>query len=296
MQAARLARLARTARGDQGSERARRRALIHRFMQRVREREDELRRVSAQLESHVHEQRAASTSAGEHRVELERELRLVAAQRDRRRAQAGRFLQRAQARDTELARCDEEVARLSQSLRAQVDEQRAALGAAAEREVALERALAGLASDFDRRHGQARRFARRALGLAEAVESLKSDVERVSADVHGCDAEIERLRRENARRRAQAARFAVRMRVRPSDPFVELVQVDEVDEPALPASHLIFVHTGGGYSLVERDGPPPARHTPLELPDLHDGPLVVSALRRSPLPGDARPCVVAERS
>jgi hypothetical protein len=105
--------------------------------------------------------------------------------------------------------------------------------------------------------------------------------------VRGCDAEIGRLRHENTRRRAQAARFARRLRELPHEP--------EPDPVAPAAAHLVFVQLAGGYSLVERDGPPPPRNSPLELPGLCDGTLVVSGRRRSPLPGDGRPCVVAER-
>jgi len=305
-QAERLARRARTARADQADHRERRRALILRFVQRVRERDEEIQRLTAALEGRAEAERSAGEAETKY-GELQRSFAAVAADRDRRRAQAVRFLARARRRDDDLARSlaerdrkraqagrflrrlrrrEPELNRLREALDAHVDDHRAALAAAEEHRVGLERALAELATDWDRRHAQAVRFARRARGLAEVVEALRDDLERLNADVRGCDAEIERLRQENARRRTQAARFAVRLRARPSD--VE-------QESPVPVGHLVFVHGADGYSLVEREGPPPRRDTALELPDLDGAAFVVSALRRSPLPGDRRPCVVAER-
>jgi hypothetical protein len=231
---------------------------------------------------------AELTAAEKHSAELERALGVVAAERDRRYAQAGRFVQRVRARDVELEKCEDEFRRLGTSLGGQADEHRAALAAAEEHRVGLERALAELATDWDHRHAQAGRFARRARGLAQLVDGLQADVDRLAGDVRGCDAEIARLRKDNGRRRAQAARFASRLRSQPEP------SVSAEPAPFEPTTHLVFVQSGAGYSLVERHGPPPPRNTPLELPDVHDGTFVVSARRRSPLPGDARPCVVVE--
>ena len=333
-QATRFARLARAARSDQGSHRERRRALTLRFVQRVRDRDEEIQRLAAELERLVGEQDAVSGAADERcaelqrslenavgqrdrrrsqtvrflrrlrareaeverlggadddRAELERALAVVSVERDRRRAQAARFLHRLRGREADLARREEELRRVAETLDGQAHDAQAALAAAAEREVALERALAELASDFDHRHAQAARFARRARGLAEVVEQLRHQVERLAGDVRGCDAEIDRLRQENGHRRAQAARLLARLRPPAPTP------VEREPEPDAPTSHLVFVHSAEGYSLVEREGPPPARNATFELPDLRDGAFVISALRRSPLPGDPRPCVVAEQ-
>ncbi len=101
------------------------------------------------------------------------------------------------------------------------------------------------------------------------MRELDAEVERLTADVRGCDAEIDRLRQElESHDREQR----------------------EPEAPPLPTSHLVFVHLAGRYELVEQAGPPPARNTVLELPELHGGPLVVAGLRRSPLPDDERPC------
>jgi hypothetical protein len=124
--------------------------------------------------------------------------------------------------------------------------------------------------------------------LDEATGGLRDQVERLTNDVNGCDAEIARLRSENTRRRAQATRFADRIR------GLERERPAPLAAPA--SSHLVFLQLADGYELVERDGPPPPRHSPLEFPDLFDGALVVAGSRPSPFPGDTRPCVVAQAS
>ena len=64
------------------------------------------------------------------------------------------------------------------------------------------------------------------------------------------------------------------------------------EEP--PANHMLFVHLPGGYELVHREGAPPPLHAELTLPDLGERPFRVVGVKRSPLPGDSRPCLVAE--
>ena len=112
--------------------------------------------------------------------------------------------------------------------------------------------------------------------------------------MRGCDEEIQRLRGANddlrraaERRRAQAARFLTRLRAAASQP-------PPATAPAPADNHLLFVQLNGRYELVEREGPPPATNTLLELPELCDRALIVSGLGRSPLPGDARPCVFVQ--
>jgi len=94
------------------------------------------------------------------------------------------------------------------------------------------------------------------------------------------------LRNENERGREQAASFASRIG--------ELRRGRNEDPIPTPSSHLVFVQVASGYELVERDGPPPPRHNPLELPGLSDRTLAVAGSRPSPFPGDARPCVVVQ--
>ena len=107
----------------------------------------------------------------------------------------------------------------------------------------------------------------------------------------GCDAEIDRLRQERERLRAQAARFATRLRRNPE-------RSDQAETPLpapVPSSHLIFVQLGAGYELVESDGPPPQLHALLQLPEFSEGEFVVTRLGHSPLPADERSCIFVQR-
>jgi hypothetical protein len=53
--------------------------------------------------------------------------------------------------------------------------------------------------------------------------------------------------------------------------------------------HLLFISTSAGYSLVEREGPPPPPGDRLELPEQPMS-FVVLKLGASPLPNDQRSC------
>ena len=57
-------------------------------------------------------------------------------------------------------------------------------------------------------------------------------------------------------------------------------------------AHLLFVPAKRGYTLVHRDGPPPAHGSSLVVDGLR---LTVTKLGRSPLPGDGRPCAYLQR-
>ena len=67
------------------------------------------------------------------------------------------------------------------------------------------------------------------------------------------------------------------------------------DERAPSERHLLFVSSPKGYSLVERDGPPPAALDYLSLPG-HEGVFRVIKLAPSPLPGDRRMCAYLAQS
>ena len=114
-----------------------------------------------------------------------------------------------------------------------------------------------------------------------AAEAALAERERELAELterHGRD--VRQLEELNERLRAQ---------------IEELRRAPAEIAPPAPASHLVFVQLDGRYELVSREGPPPAPSTPLSLPDVDGGPFVVIGRRGSPLPGDARPCVVAQR-
>jgi hypothetical protein len=57
--------------------------------------------------------------------------------------------------------------------------------------------------------------------------------------------------------------------------------------------HLLFAPGPAGYTLVPRDGSPPAVGDTLEL---EGKPFTVAKLGRSPFPGDRRPCAFLERT
>lgn len=113
--------------------------------------------------------------------------------------------------------------------------------------------------------------------------------------------ELTQLVGENERREREITMLTElneRLRDQIADPHLVQAQEPEQpeDAPADPATHLVFAQLDGRYELLTRDGPPPAPSTPVLLPDLDDGVFVVSGSRRSPLPGDARPCVVVQRA
>jgi hypothetical protein len=57
------------------------------------------------------------------------------------------------------------------------------------------------------------------------------------------------------------------------------------------AAHTLFLSTATGYTVVERDGPPPLPGDEIEL----DGNVYrAQRFRRSPFPADSRPCVIVE--
>ena len=143
--------------------------------------------------------------------------------------------------------------------------------------------------EIDRLVGQARERHEEIERLTHDAKDRNAEIERLTGDVAGCDAEIERLRQESERLRAQATRFATRLREAES-------QQSDLRAPApAPSSHLVFVQLGDGYELVESDGPPPPLHALLELPQFSEAEFVVTQLGHSPLPADARSCIFVQR-
>jgi hypothetical protein len=128
--------------------------------------------------------------------------------------------------------------------------------------------------------------------LAAAEESL-SERERELLDLRGSneqrEQEIRQLEELNGRLKARIEELRVLPEIESDE------GLDERFEPALPTTHLVFAQLDGRYELITREGPPPEPSTAFELPDVDDGLFVVAGSRRSPLPGDARPCVFVQR-
>ena len=83
---------------------------------------------------------------------------------------------------------------------------------------------------------------------------------------------LERLQAENRRLR---------------DELERLTKPTAVEAPERPTAHVLFVPTGRGYMLLEREGAPPHAGEELELGSRR---FVVTKLGRAPLPGERRPC------
>jgi DNA repair exonuclease SbcCD ATPase subunit len=222
--------------------------------------------AEALLLTQLEEQWAKLAAAEEALAESEREVAAVKHERDRRRRQAARLIGRVRDRERQLDQPHEELAHLGRVTDEQLKEVERLTGEAKGRNAEIER-------------------------LTSEARDRNAEIERLGDDIRGCDAEIERLRQENERLRAQAGRFATRLRSdqEPSD------QRGETQAP-VPSSHLVFVQLDDGYELVECDGPPPSLATVLELPQLCEEDFVVTRLGRSPLPADTRSCVFVERA
>lgn len=189
----------------------------------------------------------------------------------------------------------------------------------------------GLRGEIQRRHETDRRKVVHLTAVPEPEDEPETDEPAAAADVlllaqleeqwaklAAAEATLADRERELERRRAQVVRFVKRVRER--DGRLEhrrrdLRQLEELNArlraqteeerripqpatqpPPAPASHLVFVQLDGRYELVQRDGPPPLAREELTLPDLDEGRFIVAGSRRSPLPGDSRPCVIAQRA
>ena len=260
----------------------RRREQAVRFVQRIREREQRLQEQHEELDELRHTFDASLAEGAQ-------EIAALTRAGNRRRKQAFRFMQRMREREQRLQEQYEELDELRRAFDASLAER--------------EQEIAALRRAGDHRRRQTVRFLSRVrererrlaeqldeLGqLGRLTEEQVNAIERLAGDVRGCDAEIERLNQVNGRLRAQAARFATRLRRGREQP-------DHIEAAApMPSSHLVFVQLDGGYELVESDGPAPALNTVLELPQLCEQEFVVTRLGRSPLPADPRACVFVQR-
>ena len=69
---------------------------------------------------------------------------------------------------------------------------------------------------------------------------------------------------------------------------------EQQQRPEQAAGHVLFVSTEAGYRLLERDGAPPPPRERVTLDELGGVEATVTGERRSPFPGDARPCLACE--
>ena len=170
----------------------------------------------------------------------------------------------------------------------------------------------GLRSEIQRRHETDRRRVdrRSPVRLAAVPEQPAEEIEAPEPEAGPDMTLLAQLEEQWAKLAAAEAALGEREReLRQSEEINERLrgQIEELRRapepgpaaerpaPAPPDSHLVFVQLDGRYALVTRDGPPPLASTELTLPDVDEGVFVVAGSRRSPLPGDARPCVVAQR-
>jgi hypothetical protein len=150
--------------------------------------------------------------------------------------------------------------------------------AAEERLSAVERMLAGLGERLARVEAK---FHARSSDVVQAEAEPEPPAEPEPLAAEGAVVEDDRL--------ARAAELAAQLlRVLGGAP-------EDVGAVARPAQvvdgHVLFVQTSGGYRLVQRDGGPPAVGERVAIDELGGSEALVTGTRRSPLPGDARPCL-----
>ena len=132
----------------------------------------------------------------------------------------------------------------------------------------------GLWAEIDRRHRQGRGGAEPEEDNVVKLEPTQPRVEAVP-DLEA-DPELERLEAENRRLQDEIERLRG-----------EFTKLKLVETPVPASSHLLFVPSPARYSLVERDGSPPAEGSQLEL---DEGSFTVAKVGRAPFPGESREC------
>ena len=158
--------------------------------------------------------------------------------------------------------------------------------AAAESELAaLRPQLAAAESTF-----RAERDARAAdiESSARKVANADAAVARTQAQLTAREAELRTLKSEAAERLRELDFLRARLNT------LEAAPVEPEPEPAPVDNgpHILFVPRNGGYELVERDGPPPARGETVEA----DAVYIVAKVGPSPRPGEQRTCVYLVRA
>ncbi len=193
-------------------------------------------------------------------------------------------LERREERSREIRSAVEEMLRRGS---AELDDRHAELNLLARELATREETLAATEEELTER--------KRELG---AVELRRAAVDRREEAIAERESSLERIAGELQERELRFAEIEARER----ELTEELTRIAEAQDalasaaPELPAApadaHVIFL-PGDRYRLVESDGPPPAVGSVVHV----DG-LAYRVVRHgaSPLPGDRRPCIVAEPS
>jgi hypothetical protein len=236
-------------------------------------------------------------------------LELADALAEQRRALAGALADLAR-REAEATAMRDALERTSREAAEELDERDARLAALAE-ELMLER------SQLERRERDLLAAERRAHEPASRDEPDTGRLEAMEALVHELRDRLERVETTLAARlgrvvevveeiargvRAPLERAVAAVHGQPERPHEAPPDPAATSDASPPAAagpseaHLLFVTTPAGYRLFERSGPPPAPGTRFSLgtvagEELSGSELEAGALRCSPLPHDARPCV-----
>ena len=123
---------------------------------------------------------------------------------------------------------------------------------------------------------------------ARKVANAEAAVARSQAQLTAREAELRTLKGEAAQR----ARELDFLRSRLSTLEAAPVGPEPDAAPVETGPHILFVPRNGGYEIVERDGPPPARGETVEA----DAVYIVAKVGPSPRPGEQRTCVYLVRA
>ena len=137
---------------------------------------------------------------------------------------------------------------------------------------------------------QAERAARAAEieSSARKVANADGANARSQAQLTAREAELRALKTEAAERVRELDFLRSRLSLLEAAP----VEPEPAPVPVDNGPHILFVPRNGGYELVERDGPPPARGETVEA----DAVYIVAKVGPSPRPGEQRTCVYLVRA
>ena len=158
--------------------------------------------------------------------------------------------------------------------------------AAAETELAALRPQVGAAESKFQAERDAR--ATEIESSARKVANADAAVARSQAQLTAREAELRTLKAEATERSRELDFLRSRLSTLEAAP----VEPEPDPEPVDNGPHILFVPRNGGYEIVERDGPPPARGETVEA----DGVYLVAKVGPSPRPGEQRTCVYLVRA